>query len=423
MAATALQQTSSSYGSLLRQNQNYAALWLGQLVSVFGDRLHQIALLALVGTLTSNNLGNIALVFVTLGAPSLLFGLFAGALVDRWDRRRVMLVADLVRVPIVACIPLLAQVDVLWVYAIAFLLTTVGLFFKPAKDATIPNIVPKDALTKANSLSSATDALMDVLGYPLAGALVAGLWGSLGGGFGIELAFYIDAATYGFSALMICGMCVRRTTTADQTATAFRGLGWAAVGGLRFVRSNAVLLANTALTAIGVLLFWGSYTLSYGYATEVIGAGAFGYSVLEAALGVGATAGGLCVGWWGGRLPKGPTMLVGLIIMGATDASLALHSHLWLATLTIALGGAGNMLFVIPSMTLVQQATPDEFRGRVLGLRTVLFCFAGLASNALVGVAAERFGVQTTWATTGTLLVLLGFFSFLLPSVRNADSR
>src|SRR5215210_5580902 len=141
MAATTIQQTSSSYGSLLRQNNNYAALWLGQLVSVFGDRLHQIALLTLVGTLTSNNLGNIALVFVALGAPSLLFGLFAGALVDRWDRRRVMLIADLVRVPLVACIPLLARVDVLWVYAIAFLLTTVGLFFKPAKDATIPNIV------------------------------------------------------------------------------------------------------------------------------------------------------------------------------------------------------------------------------------------------------------------------------------------
>ena len=421
MAATALQQTSSSYGSLLRQNHNYAVLWLGQLVSVFGDRLHQIALLALVGALTSNNLGNIALVFVALGAPSLLFGLFAGALVDRWDRRRVMLVADLVRVPMVASIPLLARVDVLWVYAIAFLLTTVGLFFKPAKDATIPNIVPKDALARANSLSSATDASMDVLGYPLAGALVAGLWGSLGGGLGIALAFYVDAATYGFSALMICGMSVTRILP-DQTGTALKGLGWAVVGGLRFVRSNAMLLANTAVTAAAVLLFWGSYTLSYGYATEVIDAGAFGYSVLEAAFGVGATAGGLCVGRWGWPLPKGPTMLVGLIVMGATDASLSLHSHLWLATATIALGGAGNMLFVIPSMTLVQKATPDELRGRVFGLRNVLFCFAGLASNALAGAAAERFGVQSTWAATGTLLVLLGFLSFLLPSMRNADS-
>ncbi len=82
----------------------------------------------LVGSLTSNNLGQIALLFVTLGAPSLLFGLFAGAVVDRWDRRRVMIAADLVRILLVLSIPFLARVDLLWVYVVAFLLTTVGLF-------------------------------------------------------------------------------------------------------------------------------------------------------------------------------------------------------------------------------------------------------------------------------------------------------
>ena len=81
------------------------------------------------------------------------------------------------------------------------------------------------------------------------------------------------------------------------------------------------------------------------------------------------------------------------------------------------------MLFVIPSMTLVQWVTPDELRGRILSLRTMLCCAAGLASNGLVGPAAERSGVQATWATTGTLLVLLGLLGFLLPSARNADPR
>src|SRR5919112_112878 len=112
MTATAVQQ-SPSYALLLRRNPNYAALWLGQLVSI----------------------------------------------------------------------PFLARVDLLLVYVMAFLLTSVGLFFKPAKDATIPNIVSEeDGLLKANSLSSATDTLVDVLGYPIAGALVAGLGGVLGGG-------------------------------------------------------------------------------------------------------------------------------------------------------------------------------------------------------------------------------------------------
>ena len=162
-----------SYGSLLR-NRNYALLWVGQLVSAFGDRLHQIGLLVLVGALTGNNLWSVGLVFVTIGLPELLFGLFAGALVDRWDRRRVMIVADLSRLFLVASIPLLARVGLPWVYVITFFLTTATLFFRPAKDATIPSIVTQRALLKANSLSETTENVSDVLGLPLAGALV---WG------------------------------------------------------------------------------------------------------------------------------------------------------------------------------------------------------------------------------------------------------
>jgi MFS family permease len=150
----------------------------------------------------------------------------------------------------------------------------------------------------------------------------------------------------------------------------------------------------------------------------VIGGGAFDYSVLEAAQGLGAVAGGLAVGRWGERFPKGPMILTGLIVSGVADASLALFSDLWLAAGMVALSGVGNMLFVIPSITFTQQVTPDEYLGRVCSLRTVLFSVAGLASNALVGAAAERFGVQPVWATTGCLLVLLGSLAFLLPGAR-----
>jgi hypothetical protein len=105
--------------------------------------------------------------------------------------------------------------------------------------------------------------------------------------------------------------------------------------------------------------------------------------------------------------------------MGFSSASLALFSNLWLAAGMLALGGAGNMVAIIPSATLVQRVTPNEVLGRVLSLRIVLFSVAGLASNALAGVGAERFGVQPMWAIIGTLLVLLGLVGFLVPSARN----
>lgn len=412
-------QGTASYGSLLR-NRNYSLLWLGQLVSLFGDKLHQIGVVVLVGALTANNLGQIGLLFVVIVLPELLFGLFAGALVDRWDRRRVMIASDLVRLFLVASLPFLAGVGIFWVYVVTFLLTTVTLFFRPAKNATIPAIVPPSGLMPANSLSESTENLMDVLGYPIAGAIIAGLaW--LAGDSGISLIFYIDAATYGFSALMIYKMSVTRVVRPEQTGAALRGLLRSVAEGLRYLRSNAPLLTNTGLSTLAILLFLGTWTLSYGYATEVTGTGAFGYSMLEAGIGIGALVGGLAVGRWGGRFPKGPTILVGLVVMGISMASLALFANLWLAVGMLALGGVGNMLYLIPSITLVQGITPEEFLGRVFSLCTVLMSTTTIAANALAGVAAELFGVQPVLGLLGVLLIALGLLAFLLPSARNVD--
>jgi MFS family permease len=407
------------YRSLLR-NRNYTLLWLGQLVSVFGDRLHQIALLVLVSALTANDLGQIGLVIATIGLPSLLFGLFAGALVDRWKRRNVMLISDLIRVVLVASIPSLARIDIAWVYIITFLLTTVSLFFRPAKDAIMPDIVPEHGLLAANSLSSATDTTMEVLGYPLAGALVGGLMGSLAGGVGIDLAFYIDAGTYLFSAVMIYHMSVPNVRSAQGQAS-LKNLVRMVTSGLRFVRSSAPLLTNTLLIALGALVASGSLTLAYGYATEVANSGAFGYSILEAALGLGNVVGALWIGRWGGRYPKGRLILIGLIVLGLTNTFLALSPDMWFATAMMAGAGVANMLFFIPSVTLVQQLTPDEFRGRVLSFRSPMIMVSFIVSNVLLGLGAKLYGVQPMLGLSGGLLLLVGLMAWLLPSARDAN--
>jgi len=407
------------YRSLLR-NRNYTLLWVGQLVSVFGDRLHQIALLVLVSALTANDLGQIGLVIATIGVPSLLFGLFAGALVDRWKRRNVMIISDLIRALLVASIPTLARMDIAWIYVITFLLTTVSLFFRPAKDALLPHIVPEHGLLTANSLSSATDTTMEVLGYPLAGALVGGLMGSMAGGVGIELAFYIDASTYLFSAFMIYHLSVPNTRS-SQSQEGLKNLLGMVMSGLRFVRSSAPLLTNTLLIAMGALVAAGSLTLAYGYATEVAHSGPFGYSILEAAMGLGNVVGALWVGRWGGRYAKGRLILIGLILLGLTNSLLALSTQMWFATVMMAGAWIANMLFFIPSVTLVQQLAPDEFRGRVLSFRSTIVMVSFILSNVLLGFGAKLFGVQPMFGLSGILLLVVGFTAWLLPSARDAN--
>lgn len=418
-----------SYQSLL-QNRNYAALWLGQLVSVFGDRLHQIALLVLVGSLTGNNLTQVGLVLATIGVPSLLFGLFAGALVDRWNRRHVMIAADFIRFLLVVSIPTMATMGLAWIYVITFLLTTATLFFRPAKDGSIPNIVPKDGLMTANSLSSATDTILDVLGYPLAGALVGGLSGLLEGGHGINIAFYIDAGTYLFSAIMIYKMTVPHNG-AEQAHAGIGGLVRMVGEGLRFVRGHAVLLTNILVVAAGALVGGGVATLCYGYAASISrdaltttgfsSTTGFSYSVLQAAIGLGSVIGGLAVGRWGYRYAKGRLILSGLAITGGAYVTLFLISNLWLAAFMLMVGGIGNMLFFIPSMTLVQQSTPDMFRGRVLSFRSMLIAVALITSNVLLGIGAQRWGVQAMLMVSGGLLMLIGLLAFLLPAARDAN--
>ena len=155
----------------LAQNGSFGALWVGQLVSLFGDRLHQLALVALVGEATQNGAFAVAMVFVAATVPNLVFGPLAGALVDRWDQKRVMIASDLLRAAIVLLIPVAATADVLLVYPLVFALTTVSIFFRPARTAVIPRIVKDDELVAANSAIWLGDSLADVAGLPAGGPL------------------------------------------------------------------------------------------------------------------------------------------------------------------------------------------------------------------------------------------------------------
>lgn len=411
------ERLSPTYSQLL-ENRNFAALWLGQLVSTLGDRLHQVALLVLVGSLTGQNLNNIALVSIAIGLPTVLFGLFAGALVDTMDRKRVMIASDLARFALVLCIVPLARLDLRWVYAVTFLLTTVSLFFRPARGAVLPEVVEGEHLLRANSFVGATDNVMDVLGYPLAGALVVGLSGALTPARGVEVAFYLDAATYLISAALVARVTLARAKPVEVGA---RLLGGMVLGGLHFVRSHPVLLTNTVLFTLAPLLGASVNTLSYGYAVQVTHTDGFGYSVLEGAIGLGSVLGGLWVGRYGGRFATGPAILLGLVLIGCGMTALAVVDSLWIAAVLLVVGGAGNIVAFILSLTLIQQQTPGDLLGRVLGLRGLLISVAVIASNALAGVGAQRYGVQPMFALFGGSLVLIALLAFLLPSARLVD--
>lgn len=415
---------------------SFVALWTGQLVSALGDRIHQVALAFVVYDATSSAIA-VGAIFLVATLPNLLFGPIAGTLVDRWDHREVMIVSDLLRAGLVLLIPLAAVSNLVLAYPLVFLVTTVSIFFRPAKGAILPRLVASDDLVAANSALWVGETFADVGGYVIAGLFVALLADQL------PLAFWIDSVTYVASALLIASIAVApaekaREALADRVLAArvaaagragqllrtFPSIRWELVEGWRFLRGEPVLLANTLQATAGQFMLGIFLALTPVYAAEVIDRGAVSdvaaYGFLEGALGLGNLVGGFLIGLVGSRLALGRMVIIGYVVTGTMVALLAVAGNLGLA-MAIAFGaGAGNLAFVIPSQTLMQRRTPPDLMGRVLGLRFSLVFGAMTLAMGIGGVLGEWLGVAPVLGVFGLVTVGAGLAGLLVPAVRDA---
>jgi MFS family permease len=403
----------------LALNGSFSALWAGQLISLLGDRVHQIALAFLVLGLTNNSPIALGAVFFAATLPNLLFSPIAGAFVDRWDQREVMIVSDLLRAALVLLIPIAAITNLLLVFPLAFLITTVSIFFRPARVAVLPRIVRDDELLTANSALWIVETLADIVGYPLAGLFVWFL------GPALPLAFWIDAATYAASAALIWTIVVPPVQRAAGEAEAARGSllgemrqGW------QFLRRDQMLFANTLQATVAQFTLGILIALMAIYAEETIVGTPFGpeavFGFLETGIGIGGLVGGVVVGLVGGRLPKGRMIILGYAACGAFVALLGVTNQLPIAFGLLAGAGVANMVFVIPSQTLFQQRTPAELLGRVVSFRFSLVFGAMTFAMAIGGVLAAQIGVATVLGLFGLLTLIAGLAGMLVPAVRDA---
>jgi MFS family permease len=399
----------------LALDPSFSALWTAGVISLFGDRVNQVALAVIVFGVTKSPIA-VGFVFMAAALPNLLLGPISGTLVDRWDQKQVMVVSDLLRAAVVLLVPVAVVTNVVLVYPLIFLMTSVSIFFRPAREAVMPRIVASRDLITANSANWLAETLADIVGYSLAGLFVAflGAW--------IPLAFWLDAATYVLSSLLILTITVppvvRTTAAASKSFLAELGAGW------RFLQTEKALLTNTAQAVVaqfgtGILI---SVTLIY--VEQVLARGALAvptvYALMEAGLGLGNLVGGLLVGLLGARLAKGRMVIVGYAAYGLCIIGLGLTGNVS-AALGLAVGiGVANMVFVIPSQTLFQQRTPGDMIGRVVGLRFSLV-FASLAiAMGISGFLVTAFGVPTVLLAFGVTTSIAGLAGLLVPALRDA---
>jgi MFS family permease len=382
----------------------------------------------------------VAFVFVAATLPNLLLSPVAGAYVDRWNQRDVMIVSDLLRAALVLVIPVVAATNIYLVYPLIFAITSISIFFRPARVAILPRLVRGDELLTANSAMWAGETFADIIGYPLAGIFVAFLGASL------PLAFWFDAATYAASAVLIASIAVppvarriRRTaagraTVPDAGAAGDESTEADADGrtsvladmreGFHFLRREPVLFANTIQAAFAQFAIGSLTALMPIFVRDVLAPPTVdpkaAYAFLETAIGIGNLIGGFTIGLIGARMAKGRSVIIGYVFWGLTVILFALGDNLLLDFGILVGSGIANMVFVIPSQVLFQERTPPDMIGRVVGFRFALVFGSMTLAMAVGGLAAQAFGTVPVLVLSGLVSIVAGLAGLLVPDLRDA---
>jgi putative nucleotidyltransferase with HDIG domain len=386
----------------------FRRLWLGQGVSYFGDMMNTTGLAIMLFVLTKSA-SVVALGLIAKALPTVAFGLIAGPIVDRFNRQRVMIWADIVRAVITVTIPFLAVNWLPGVFIAAALVATASTFSNPAKQALIPNLVPPKLLVKANGLVVSSERAMELLGYSLAGIIAGAIsWAPL---------FLIDAATYLFSAVTLLGVPDLLRSAAGRQLRIMQDI----VEGGRFILRSPILRSTMSLTAMGA--FFGGLTvptlivLAYG----PLHAGPSGYGLLEAVIGGGAIVGAMAAPQLIRSFKAGLLILAGVGGVGLFYALTGLSGSLAFAITFLFCCGVASTVYLIPLISLTQRDSPDYVRGRVMATRFLIAQAGLLGGMAVAGPLNDRLGAPLVFVTAGTLLVCAALVGLAFKNLRTAS--
>lgn len=408
----------AGYLALARDNRDFRNLWFGQIVSLFGDWFNLIASAALVARLTGSGLAIGALFVVRMLAPFLVTP-FAGVATDRYSRKTLLIVADVVRAVVVLGFLFVRSPANIWLlYALtAVQLGMQGVFF-PARNAILPDIVSSRELGAANALTSTTWSVMLAFGAAV-GGLVAGGWG-------VYPAFIIDSLTFLLSAMFIAQVRYERREARSVPSAgkgAFRSTFTDYLDGLRYLLEHPDILVITLHKgALGLFVVGAYEVIQVAIAKEVfvIGeAGGISLGIFYATVGVGTGVGPIVARYFTGDRDQAlrRVLLLAYIAMAAGLAILSTLASLELALLGVLLRAAGGGTVWVMSTQLLLQLVPDSVRGRVLSTEFAFLTLSMAVSAGLSGWALDSTGIGIAgaleWMAWMTLLPALLWGSWL----------
>jgi predicted MFS family arabinose efflux permease len=333
--------------------------------------------------------------------------------VDRWDRKRTMIVADLLRVLIVLMLVMVRSRDWLWlIYVSSFLESIVSQFFNPAKSAVIPLMVGEKDLLAANSLNGLSDALTRLLGSALGGVLMSAL--------GFSSVVLLDAGSFLISAFMILLIIIPARPAAvpaelhASVTGGFLGVWRDLVDGLRLVKRNRLLLMLFIVLGVAFLGDSMITVLIVPLVKVLMGGGSQLLGWLMMTQGVGGLLGGLLIGQFGKRFAPRRISAIGLVVTGMVILAIIVIPHSVFVLPLMALAGLAASAWLISSETLLQLGASDQFRGRIFGTLGTTSALASLVGMLLAGSLADLVGLVLVLCISGSLYIISGVLAWIM---------
>jgi MFS family permease len=375
-----------NFGMVLR-SPTFVVLWLSEALSLIGDRLIMVALVTLVYDRTGSA-GAVGLLMLFKAIPALVLGSVAGAFVDRWNRKWIMVIANLLQGLLVFWLPLSPGIAV--VFAIYLAMSAINQFFVPARSATIPDLVLPEALLTANSLFAISIVVAMAIGPAI------GTW--ITERISLNAAFYVDAATFLIPAVAVSFLAIPH----QRRAATKLSLGSDLRAGLAFARSQPAVLATLATITAAFFVIGTISVTGVVITRQILNIASSKFGVIMSALGIGMLGGAIVSSWLGRRFTYVQLGVAGVVLMALGVTAMPWSLNLGMACLFAATIGVGMIVVQVNGQALLQTIAP-EMRGRLMGISQTLTGSVTFLASALVGLLVERLNVTIVMGSVGVI--------------------
>ncbi len=395
------------------QNRDFRLLWFAQLISQAGTTMQTITINWHIYILTGSALA-LGLTGLVRVVPIIVFSLVGGIFADAHDRRRLLLATQSAMMIFAALLGVITETghaSVLLIYLLSALTAATVAFDSPARQALVPNLVPREQLTNALSLNNMMSQAAAIIGPALAGFVIAGL--------SIAAVYWINAVSF---LAVLFALLLMRTPSQENLGIA-RVTPAALREGISFVRHSTIIL-STALLDFFATFFSSASALLPIFAQDILHVGPQGLGILYSAESIGAVVAGLGVAFVGNVRHKGVVLLWAIALYGLATALYGASQWFLLSFILLACVGAADTVSTILRNTIRQIATPDYLRGRMTSVMMIFFMGGPQLGELEAGLVAAWLGAPLSVITGGVgTIIAVAIMAWLVPSLRNYRER